>query len=364
MKVCHLTNVHNNTDGRIFRKECKSLADAGFETYLVGPGASREEFGVTVVGVNKANNRFERILKTAREVYKKGLSLDADVYHLHDPELIPWGVKLAKREKKVIFDSHENYLDMIKDKEWIPAPLRVPISMLFNMFFKRAMKRFSAVIIVSPYPDNRMERYCDIVEVISNYPDVSDYPKKKNLPKNMMFAGGINEQWNHVVVLDALAEFEDVTYTLCGPVGESYLNLLKSHESWNKVDYRGVIPFDEVQTLLKDAGVGLALLEPSDNTFGEWGTLGNTKLFEEMSVGLPVICTDFVLWRQIEEEYRSCICVRPHDKDAIVGALKQLFDDEAAALDMGRRGQKAVREKYAWSSEAKKLVSLYRSLED
>lgn len=361
-KVCHISSVHKNTDGRIFRKECTALSQAGFETYYIAQGDSFTKNGVTVIGVACPSGRRERMTKTAREVFAKACEVDADIYHVHDPELIPWGVKLAKRNKIVIFDSHENYLDMIKSKDWIPRPVRAIANSLFNRYFAHAMKKYAAIIVVSPLPDNRMERYCDVVEIVSNYPDVQFFNEKQSLPREIIFAGGISSQWNHETVLDALAELDDATYVLCGPVEDSYLEVLKAHPSWSRVDYRGVVPFDEVQTLLRDSGVGIALLEPSENTLGAWGTLGNTKLFEEMAAGLPVVCTDFELWRRIRDQYACCICVCPHDKGELVDALQSLFADPDAAIAMGKRGQQAVKEQYSWSSEAKKLVALYRKL--
>ena len=52
MKVCHMTSAHRTTDGRIFRKECVSLASE-YDVYLVGQGDSREECNVKVIGVGE-----------------------------------------------------------------------------------------------------------------------------------------------------------------------------------------------------------------------------------------------------------------------------------------------------------------------
>ena len=52
-RVCHLASVRSSDDTRIFHKECASLAEAGYEVYLVAPGESREELGVHIVGVGE-----------------------------------------------------------------------------------------------------------------------------------------------------------------------------------------------------------------------------------------------------------------------------------------------------------------------
>ena len=43
IKVCHMTSAHEEEDIRIFRKECVSLAEAGYDVYLVERGESYEK---------------------------------------------------------------------------------------------------------------------------------------------------------------------------------------------------------------------------------------------------------------------------------------------------------------------------------
>ena len=113
-KVCHMTSVHPPEDVRIFHKECVSLAEAGYEVYLVERGESCEKNGVHIIGLGDLpKNRLKRMTEGAKKVYEKALELDCDIYHFHDPELLPYGLKLKKKGKKVIFDSHENTLEQI-----------------------------------------------------------------------------------------------------------------------------------------------------------------------------------------------------------------------------------------------------------
>src|SRR5512143_4166247 len=104
MKIAHLTSVHGPFDTRIFHKQCKSLARAGYETYLVVVHDKDERVdGVHIEAVERGEGRLSRMFGTARRVYQAGLRLDAAVYHLHDPELIPAGLALKRRKKIVIF---------------------------------------------------------------------------------------------------------------------------------------------------------------------------------------------------------------------------------------------------------------------
>ena len=89
VKVCHMTSAHSSTDTRIFHKECVSLANAGYDTFLVAQGESREENNVHVIGIGSAPaNRIKRMTGFARKVYETALTLIVKIYHLHDPELL------------------------------------------------------------------------------------------------------------------------------------------------------------------------------------------------------------------------------------------------------------------------------------
>ena len=137
MKICHLTSVHQDGDIRIFHKECVSLAkDERFDVYLLTINSRTEKINnVQLVSVkSKSKNRFTRILNSSRAVYKKALKLDADIYHFHDPELLPYGLKLIRRGKIVIYDAHEDVPRQILSKHWIPLFLRKSIANLYESY--------------------------------------------------------------------------------------------------------------------------------------------------------------------------------------------------------------------------------------
>ena len=124
VKVCHLTSVHPIDDVRIFVKECTSLAAYGFDVTLIACGDTA--FEDTKNGVKRislcipVNNRLQRMIKRPKAVYKRALEVNADIYHFHDPELLPIGKKLKKKGKKVVYDVHEDLPNDILVKEWIP----------------------------------------------------------------------------------------------------------------------------------------------------------------------------------------------------------------------------------------------------
>ncbi len=363
-KVCHMTSVHQPEDVRIFHKECVSLAKAGFDVFLVERGDSYEKDGVHLVGVGEiSRNRLRRMTKGASDVYEAALRVDADIYHFHDPELLPYGLKLKQSGKKVIFDSHEDTLESILEKNWLPKPVRQAAYQWFDKKQRRICRELDAVITVTPHLTEFFRSFAPRVEQITNYPAVgSAYISPAYENHAISFAGGIDSQWNHGNIIRAMERLPDCRYYMCGPAGEEYLAGLKALPAWERVEFPGKIPHDTVGTFIAKGSIGMALLSYCRNSDGKNGTMGNTKIFEEMMAGLPVICTDFVRWREFVERWHCGICVDPSNVDEIADAIQYLFDHPDEARQMGENGRRAVEEEFNWAHEEKKLLALYEDI--
>lgn len=358
-KVCHFTSVHNTDDVRIFRKECTSLAQAGYDVYLVGRGENREENGVHVIGVGQpSGGRLSRMTGFAKKVYEAALALDADIYHFHDPELMPYGLKLKRKGKKVIFDSHEFYTEQITTKTYL-GPFRYLVAKIYASYETYVVKQLDGIIVVTPRMRKNFQHIQPRVSIITNYPILENRADThKNQPNVVCFAGGVSSQWNHETILHAMEQLPDVHYVLCGPGSDDYLAKLASMPTWDRVDYLGRVPFARAQQVLHTSAIGLAL---AAKLYGDEGTLGNTKLFEIMMAGLPVVCTDFILWKEIIDKYHCGICVKPDDPDAVAGAIRYLLDNPEEAKRMGENGRKAVENEYNWDTIKPNLYSLYKA---
>ena len=213
MKVCHVTNKHEPKDIRIFHKECVSLAAAGHDVWLVEKGDSEELHGVHIVGCGEApKSRRRRMTAFARSVYETAAGLDCEVYHLHDPELLPYGMKLKRRGKKVVFDSHEDVPAQILDKYWIPKPLRKAVAATYKAYETHVVKRIDAVVAATPHIGEQFEGRARKVVVVNNYPKLDDITFHdtpfEERDAIVCYAGGINELRGEKVMVEAMRDVQ------------------------------------------------------------------------------------------------------------------------------------------------------------
>jgi len=371
--ICHMTSVHSRDDVRVFRKMCTSLASNNFKVYLVvADGLGNENLNqVEIIDVGIKKNRITRLISSGKQVYQKSLLLDCDLYHIHDPELIPFGLKLRKHQKTVIFDSHEDFPRQLLEKEWIPLVLRKILSFTADQYFRKVLKKFNHVITVSPHIKDELEQYTPIVTTITNYPIVEidskiDYIENYSERNNSIcYSGTVYKTSQQKVILTAIEEIDSITYTMVGVIEDDYKKSLESQRGWEKVIFINSVPKSKLYEIYHSVTVGIVLFDYLPNVGYKKGTLGNNKIFEYMQVGLPIICTDFELWKeQIVDKYQCGICVNPHDPKAVKEAIEYLISHKEEAYQMGQNGKRAVIEEFNWASQEKKLIDLYHQILD
>ena len=363
IRICHMTCVHKRYDTRIFQHECKSLVANGFDVSLIVADGRGDEIkdGVKIydIGSNKVS-RWKRMIKITKLVKKKAIELDCEIYHFHDPELMFTGLSLHKKGKKVIVDMHEDHPSYIAEANYIPA--RKVVAFFYEKLEKYASKRFSGIITTRQVINDRLAKYNTHIQLITNYPILeSHYKGHKELDTNVIvFAGAVVSNWNHERIIEAIEDIDDIKYLIAGPVAESYLDSLKSLKGWSKVEYLGEVPYSKVCEMYENATMGVAVYNYCNNMGGKEGNLANTKMFEFMNYGLPFVCTDFRLWKQIVEQEEKCgICVNPYSKEELANAIRYLITHPEERMKMGKNARQAAEKTYNWGSQEKTLVSFY-----
>jgi len=353
MRVCHMTSAHPSNDTRLLIKECPTLAKAGYETYLVAKGKSYEQNGVHVVGLgNPPKSRFFRMFTFAKKVYQKALELNCDVYHMHDPELLPYGIKLKKKGKIVIFDCHEDVAGTILDKLWIPKLFRKLVSTLYRYYEKYAAKKLDAIVVATPHIATLFRDIASNVAVVNNYPELSDIAYQSTpfseRGRNIGYAGGLDACRGKDFLLEAIKGM-DVTLTLAG---EHHIH------NFENVVCIGKANRHQVNELYANSRLGVVLYLPAANHYDAQPM----KLFEYMAAGLPVVASNFPHWKMLVEDNQCGLCVSPTEVNEIKKAISYFLDNPDLAQKMGQNGRRAVLEKYSWDTQAQVLLALYANL--
>tara|TARA_R110002020_G_scaffold336426_4_gene551801 strand:+ start:68213 stop:69316 length:1104 start_codon:yes stop_codon:yes gene_type:complete len=364
-KVCHLSSVHHRHDTRILLKECTSLFKNGYEVHLVvADGKGFEDYnGIQIHDVGKSQGRLGRFFNTTKAVYKKGLELDAHIYHFHDAELIPKGIKLKKKGKKVIYDSHEDLPRQLMSKHYIHYFLRKPISVLIEWYEDFASRKFDFIITATPHIQKRFSKLNKSSLDINNYPllselntEMTDWDKKKN---EVCYIGSITQIRGLEEVIDAMGHLDGIKLNLAGSFAPpTFKDNLEGRNGWEKTNFLGQINRDEVKRVLRESQVGIVTFLP----YGNHTHSQPNKLFEYMAQGIPLVASNFELWKTIIDKVNCGICIDPNEPKAIADAIQILLNDKPQAKQMGENGRNAVLNTFNWESEEKKLIKLYAEL--
>lgn len=363
IKVCHMTSVHAPEDVRIFHKECTSLAKAGYDVYLVERGSSYEKNGVNIIGVGEPKGgRLSRMTEFSKRIYKAALEINADIYHFHDPELLPYGLKLKKMGKKVIFDSHEKYTLQLRTKSYLPKWIMNMIAKCYGKYEEFVLKQIDAVVFPCTMNGcNPFKGKCRRAMIISNVTLLEEFFDRYDadcLKKDQIcYVGGLTVERGITMDMKA-AKVAGITLALAGKFSPpEYERQLMSMNEFSCVDYRGQLDRGDVARLLLESKVGLCTLLNRGQYF-KIDTFGN-KVFEYMSMALPVILSRNTYNQSMIEKYKFGICVNPEDVEEISDAIRYLLDNPDIAQKMGENGRRAIKEEFNWSIEEKKLLELY-----
>lgn len=364
-RVVHLTSAHPRDDIRVFLKECRSLAAHGHEVVLVVADGRGDEVhdGVTVADVGRSTGRLDRMFKATRRVLRKAVALDADIYHLHDPELLPVGLTLKRCGKKVVFDAHEDVPKQILGKHYLHPWVRRILSWGFAHFEHYACKRFDGVVTATPYISDKFLPINPRSVDINNFPMLGEL--ESEVPWNdkaceVCYVGSIGQIRGVKELVRAMESVRTpVRLNLVGGFAEAQVETeVRTYAGWSRVNALGVQGRPGVREVLGRSVAGVVTLHPVSNYLDALPI----KMFEYMSAGIPVIASDFNLWRTIVQESQCGLCVNPLDPAAIASAIDHLVSRRDEAETMGRNGRQAVLSRYNWAREEAKLVAFYDRL--
>lgn len=391
-KIAHLTSIHNILDNRIFYRECRSLAAAGYDVVLVAQH-DRDELrgGIRILAVPRPRGRLERVTLTAFRVVRRAWRERPAVFHLHDPELIPWGMLLRLLGRRVIYDVHEDFSQAAAVRPWIPGPLRSLIARCLDITAWLARKSMSIVIAERYY-----ERRFPGATKVLNYPHrersaalqaIERRPERQPDRIRLLYVGSVTASRGallHAELATRLPGCELLMSGICEPAMAGQIKALSGDANVGVIAANGEIGWERrsrqparlASTLLLE---GVGFFVPPESMIRlfeeEWTACVAifprtehyyekelTKFFEYMAAGLPIVSSNFPTWRALVEQPGAGLAVDPADWGSITSAIQWLHAHPKEAVEMGLNGRKAVQERFNWQSQADNLLGLYHSL--
>jgi glycosyltransferase involved in cell wall biosynthesis len=370
MRIIHMSSAHNLNDPRFVMKMCPSLVQSGHDVHLIICGFENEiphYLSVTNVKIHlikPTKKRLLRIFFKSNEVLNLGAKLSGDIYHFHDPELLLYAlIYKNKLSRPFVYDIHENYPDDILTKEWIPKLLRFLISKIFKFFENFVAFRLNGLVAATDTIAKRFNNHPNCI-IVHNYPLLDEFSKSKfkfnNINNSLVYVGNISKLRGLDTMLDSMSLVgPSVKLELAGQLIDNYSDSqLKNNLLSSQIVYHGLLNREEIDNLFAQSSAGLLLFKPINSFI----TALPNKLFEYMAAGLPVIASNFPLWRSIILKVQCGILVNPNDPSSLAKGITYLIENKNQAITMGNNGRKAIEKFYNWPNEFKRLLFLYNKL--
>ena len=354
--VVMLTTVHSATDDRIFRREAKTLAEAGLSVCVLGKHPTSESLdGVWIEALPKPANRIERFI-LGWTILKRAQKIGGKLFVFHDPELFWVALLLRLLGKKVIYDCHENLPMQLLGKYWIPRLARWPLIPAVWLTEWLSSRLLTGIIVVTETLQKRFPRKRTIL--VRNFPPrreleaLAQGPPVPLRPRVVIYAGGLTRIRGIRELVEAFRgpDLSDSELWLIGVFGPQQFELEILRSLPQNVKWLGWKDFREVLRLYQLSKIGVILYHPG----GNHRNCLPAKLFQCLGAGLPVIASNFPEWASIVD---GCgLQVNPFDVSEIRSAIQNLLSDDSTIAEMSRVGRDRVLKSYCWESEGKKLV--------
>lgn len=372
-KICHITSGHNPFDDRIFYRECKSVAKAGYDVVLIAQHHSDEIVnGVKIVALPIAKSRFHRMFKLTFKAFWLALKQRSDIYHFHDPDFIIFGVllKLITR-KPVIYDCHEYYAEAILSKDYLSKHYRRILSLLFKLYEKTLYPIFDYIFGVIDGQKIDFPRASFLA--LHNFPPKSYFinTRKHKKEYELIYAGTLGKERGLFMMLELIKKlkeyekFENVKLVLLGSIlneklKQEFNDFIIENSLRKNILYLGTKPFEEVIVFLNKSKIGLRLAMKT-RQYDDKPQIA-TKIFEYMGVGIPLISTDFKYTKKFMNNAEYIFLVPENNIDDCVEKVKYLLENNEIREELGRKAYSDFINNYTWENEAHKLLQTYKKL--
>ncbi|MHA1410280.1 MAG: glycosyltransferase family 4 protein, partial [Candidatus Odinarchaeia archaeon] len=385
-------------------KEARSLTKAGHEIFLLTAKRNTEPVeenvsGIDVIRIEYPKNTLKKLYHLLRfsvnffdslwgkKIEEIVLEKGIDVIHVNDLKLVKTGLKIARKiGVPIVADLHENYPEALKQWRKSNRNFKARIVNAFNPVWRwqrlerNILRKVDKIITVVDEAKQHYINDCGVdpskITVVMNTVDIN-YIKKIPVNKELIskysntftitYTGGVGIHRGVDTVIKSLPKVKervpDIKLLLIGFKGKTEYEkklkkLSKNLDVYENIEFIKWAPFKDVINYIKASKICLI----PHRTSGHTNTTIPHKLFHYMMLKKPVIVTDAKPLKRIVEECKCGLVIPSGNYEKMAKAIIKIYDDKELALRLGENGEKAVKDKYNWEVEAKKLIKLYEEI--
>ena len=369
-RICHLASAHAPNDDRIFYKEARSLAKAGYDVHIVlprSPDAPRDPDGVHFDCLGAKRGWISRLVNLWR-MYRTVCGLRPALCHCHEPDSLLVGVMLKRRLGcKLVFDSHEWWRGVVAQR--MPRGLARPLAWLYDRFERRLLARCDAAIGATGAITSQLAARAPAAaaETLLNVPAEEVFEAPAARPPAEAFVlchdGSLTFVRGLKVMAEAvrrLARDHQVVLKIVGDVfgaeREWLENYVREHHLEGVIQRTGWLPYEKVGAALAECHLGLVAFVRMPNHV----IAAPNKVFNYLLAGIPFVGPDFMVELQRMEAVDGCCLLADcRSPESLAGAVAALLQDRARYERLVRNARAASAEKYRWRIMERRLLDLY-----
>jgi glycosyltransferase involved in cell wall biosynthesis len=288
------------------------------------------------------------------------LKLRVNILHCHDFDTLPIGIlaKMAKPNRKLIFDSHEHYPSMISSQT--PRVLQMIISILFVSLPRLT----NGVIVVNDYLAEFFGK-CNTV-VIMNVPPMmtkldETVPSERNFENEeftIFYFGNLAKERGIYLLMDLAEKLPNAKLVIAGD-GPEREGVLRRCKLCSNISYLGWVSYEEILTRMNTADL-IPILYSSDILNNKIAT--PNKLFLAMRYGKPVAVYTDTLADVIVKKEKIGFSIHENSIKELQDIINALINQPSKFKAFRQNGQNAFLREYNWEVMENRLISLYERI--
>ena len=350
IRVLVATVAHRGNDARILHRQIGALLEAGCQVIYVAPVPLAEQAGLEHIVVPRATGRRRVAAWFAAARAVRAHRDEVDLVLVHDLELV-LPARVAAWPRRVVWDVHEDLVQSVADRNWIPRAFRPAGRLLVALTERVATFGIRLLLAETSYAD-RFGSW-PVVPNTTRVPD-SLAPYSDGSRPRLVYVGRISWSRGLAAMIEVGRRLDGAcSVELVGAVDADAHAALDDAVADGIVTWHGYLPNSDALALTEGALAGLSLLGEHGNFVGSMPT----KIFEYLARGVPVITTPLPLAEQVVSAADAGFTVGFDDIDAVVDATSQLMSSPGLRDDMGRRGYEWVAENHDWRRDGADFVA-------